>query len=319
MNFGQGKIGGSIDWFTQQTKDFIDLYSSFSGRYENKYVLNASGVEVRLDGVLRESEDFKWVTGVSLSTYRSEFAEIPDGYQLANAPGGFFQNPFVVLEDGQPLGTIYAPLYTGNVDANGFPIFADIDEDGMVNAFGSSFDPEGDFANVGSGIPNFELGWNTHLQYRGWEMLAFFRGAFGHVLVNRQRQFQEPIPERRLLSNVGPTALADPKIRATAYSSLYVEPADFFKLDNLTLAKTFTFSTSRRPCQLRVSLTGQNLLVITDYAGSDPEPALADPGEDFFTSAAEFSPLTSPFAVGIDRRDSYLPSKTIVLGVGLEF
>ena len=68
-----------------------------------------------------------------------------------------------------------------------------------------------------------------------------------------------------------------------------------------------------------VSLTGQNLLVITNYTGADPEPVFEDLGATSNGSKQRDIDEGNPFAPGIDRRNYYLPSRTIVFGLGLKF
>ena len=49
-----------------------------------------------------------------------------------------------------------------------------------------------DFAVLGNGTPDLELGWTNQLTFGSWSVNAFFRGAFGHSLVNTFRAFYEP-------------------------------------------------------------------------------------------------------------------------------
>ena len=94
------------------------------------------------------------------------------------------------------------------------------------------------------------------------------------------------------------TELANPEIKNANFSSLYVEEADFFKLDNLTI--------SRQVNDMNLSLNVQNAFVITDYTGSDPEPAL-------------FDLLDGTIAPGIDRRNSYYSARSFTLGINYKF
>lgn len=319
LDFGQGGFLASIDWYTKRATDFIGTSETafFTNFFENQYGLKANGIDIRLTAV-RENQNFKFTGNLSLSIYRSEFQDIDNDFKLLSSPGGFTQEPILVIENGRPWGTIYAPLFSGDVDVNGAPIFVDINGDGAFNTTGSSFRPEDDFIISGSGVPDIELGWSTGLQYRKWEVSAFFRGAFGHVLVNRTRQFLEPVSNPLIVSNVLQTALRNPELKRSFYSSFFVEPADFLKLDNLTLAKTILLKKNRK---LRISITGQNLLVFTDYAGIDPEPALEDLGTAFSSNSyAEFPLLDRhPFMSGIDRQNTYLPSKTVVFGLRIDW
>jgi iron complex outermembrane receptor protein len=114
------------------------------------------------------------------------------------------------------------------------------------------------------------------------------------------------------------TNLADPSITNAQFSSLYVEKADFVKLDNLSVGYTFDISDDNKYLDgVRLSLSGQNLFTITNYTGTDPEPALTDRGG---ASNGDFVGFNrDPLTPGIDRRHNYFSSTTITFGVNINF
>jgi iron complex outermembrane receptor protein len=72
----------------------------------------------------------------------------------------------------------------------------------------------------------------------------------------------------------------------------------------------------------RVYGTIQNLFVLTDYTGIDPEPVLADPGSVDNGAFELINPDGSRrqpdvLAPGIDRRNNYFTSRTFTFGVTL--
>ena len=99
---------------------------------------------------------------------------------------------------------------------------------------------------------------------------------------------------------------------------MYVEKADFFRLDNLSVGYTFDISEDNKYIKdVRLSLSGQNLWTITNYTGADPEPALTDRGAVDNQGRPSFNP--DPLAPGIDRRYNYFSSTTITFGVNINF
>ena len=97
--------------------------------------------------------------------------------------------------------------------------------------------PDADFAVLGNGIPDLELGWSNNITIGDWNINAFFRGAFGHSLVNSFRAFYEPRVATQGSYNLVNTSLANNDLTQPQFSSLYVEKADFLKLDNLTVSR----------------------------------------------------------------------------------
>ncbi len=50
-----------------------------------------------------------------------------------------------------------------------------------------------------------------------------------------------------------------------------MESSDFIRLSNLSVGYNFAMTNNENIKSVRVSLTGQNLLLLTNYSGYDPE------------------------------------------------
>ncbi|MEM7298692.1 MAG: SusC/RagA family TonB-linked outer membrane protein, partial [Bacteroidota bacterium] len=113
------------------------------------------------------------------------------------------------------------------------------------------------------------------------------------------------------------TSLREPNLTEARFSSLYVEKADFFKLDNLTIGRTFSLPNSDFE-SIGISLNFRNPFVITSYTGTDPEPSLSDFGSvgNGDVLDTENPDVLSP---GIDRRNNYFSSRSVTLGVNINF
>ena len=201
---------------------------------------------------------------------------------------------------GEQIGQLWGPVWDGTV-TNGSQNFRDLNGDGqLVVGQNNALDDNVDFAVLGNGIPDFEIGWSNQITIGEYTINAFFRGAFGHSLVNTFRAFYEPRVGSQKSYNYINTELANNDIKNANFSSLYVEEADFFKLDNLTISRPVTGN-------IMLSLNVRNAFVITDYTGSDPEPALFDLLDG------------NLLAPGIDRRNSWYSSRSFTLGLNVKF
>lgn len=325
LDFGTGRLSGSVDVYQRAIKDFIlevplDVAKEgFPSQIQNAGKLSTKGLELALNYNLVKSGNVDYTTGVVFSTYKTVLDEyLVDAQMRANlgAPG---QNgtPMIRVQVGEEIGNIWGPVFSG-VNDKGSPIFEDLNGDGkIVAAADKGLDPDADMRVLGNGIPDFELGWRNNLEIGGWNINAFFRGAFGHSLVNSFRAFYEPQVSSQTSYNFMNTSLKVDGLRDARFSSLYVEKADFFKLDNLTISRNIPIS-SKAINNLNVSLTGQNLLVLTGYTGADPEPSLVDYGTVDNGTAVDYTrpDVLSP---GIDRRNNYFNARTIILGVNFNF
>jgi len=327
--FNDYKITGSLDFFDRTIKDFIlpvpvpadQSVSGASTIIKNAGQLGVTGFEASISYNDIGNGDFSWTPSLVLSTSKSTLDEfiIDDASVRAvlGAPGQNGTNLIRVAE-GEEIGQIWGPVFAG-VDSEGQPTFADLNGDGMIMADGgNALSPDGDFQQLGSGTPSLEIGWSNNITYKNFDLNAFFRGAFGHSLVNTYRSFYEPIDPgainsyNRVTSDLAPAGLI-----SAQFSSLYVEKADFLKLDNLTIGYNFDLGENTSFKKIRVYVSGQNLFVLTGYTGIDPEPVLADFGPvDNGNNPGTTADVLSP---GIDRRNNYFTARTFTLGVNVGF
>ena len=313
IDFGSGKLTGSVDVFNRNIRDFILEVDIVPIRGVNRQTRNAGqltarGVELALNYDVFNSGSTSYSTGLVMSTYTTILKEYIQRQNIIGNLGSPGQNGtnMILIREGERVGQIWGPVFDG-VGEKGVPKFQDVNGDGkIVAAQDKGLEPDADFKVLGNGFPTFELGWNNNLSVGGFDINAFFRGAFGHSLVNSFRAFYEPQISTQSSYNFMNTRLKVDGLTTAQFSSLYVEKADFFKLDNLSISRRIPLS-STAITNLRVSLTGNNLFVISKYTGSDPEPALFD---------TEGAGVLAP---GIDRRANFFAPRVFALGVNFNF
>ena len=308
LNFGvdltMDRFSASLDIYQQTSKDFIinrvvdAAVYGFDRRFENAGQISSDGFELALNYDVTPN----WNTGLVVSSNKvvlDEYVQDADTFGNLGSPGQNSTN-VIRVKVGEEVGTIWGPVYDGTV-TNGSQNFKDVNGDGqLVVGQNNALDDNVDFAVLGNGVPDLEIGWSNQITIGEYTINAFFRGAFGHSLVNTFRAFYEPRVGSQKSYNYINTELANSEIKNANFSSLYVEEADFFKLDNLTISRPLTDN-------INLSLNVQNAFVITDYTGSDPEPALFDLLDG------------NPLAPGIDRRNSYYSSRSFTLGLNVKF
>ena len=326
IELGTGKLRATIELYNRDIKDFIlertvDVaVFGVNRRVENAGKLNTKGVELALSFDAIKNSDVSYTTGVVFSTYKTVLKNyvIPQESRAnLGAPGQNGTN-MIRVKEGEEIGQIWGPVFSGVTD-KGDVIFKDVNGDGkFVTGQDKALEKDADFQVLGNGIPDFELGWTNNITYKGWNINAFFRGAFGHSLVNTWRAFYEPRLSSQTSYNFVNTSLAVKGLTTARFSSLYVEKADFFKLDNLTISRNIPLGNIKAISNLNVSLTGQNLFVITKYTGSDPEPSLVYYGATD-NGAVENTVGGDVLSPGIDSRNNYFSARIVTLGVNFNF
>jgi outer membrane receptor protein involved in Fe transport len=325
-----GKLSGSIDVYTRSIEGFVSLVPTqiaevgANFQYRNSGSLTTDGFEFNLNYDAVQFGQVRWTPGIVLSSYKSTLNSIVGApVQVRSNLGAPGQNstPLIRVGVGEEIGQIWGPVFAG-ANPDGTVKFADLNGDGTVLAEpGSALLANGDYRKLGSGIPTMELGWRNQLTYKNWDLNVFFRAAFGHSLVNSFRAFYEPLDAGAINSyNRVITSKAVAGLTEAKFSSLYVEKADFLKLDNATLGYTVKRGTGKNTFKnLRLYASVQNAFVITSYTGIDPEPVLQDPGafdNGGFAPTVAQQDVLSP---GIDRRNSFFTPRTFTFGLTFGF
>lgn len=255
------RLSGTVEYFNKQTKDLLFYAeaaypSPSSGKVWTNLdatVLN-DGVEVSLSGRIVDTKDFTFDLSANISFLHNElqnFARIVETGSLSGqGMTGVRSQRFV---EGQPLNVFYLLVFEG-LDSEGKSVYQDQKQ------------------YVGDPNPNQVLGISASLRYKDWDLVANFNGAFGHQVYNNTATSvlvaSNPVKGR----NTSPLYILEGESpdNALSASTRYLENGDFLRMNNLTIGYTFDdaplFFES-----LRLSLTGQNLFLITNYTGFDPE------------------------------------------------
>lgn len=329
FSFLKSKITGAFDFYTRTTSDLVFSYqvpvppNLFDQAMLNLGEIKSSGLELSLTWNAVQKGGFTYSTTltpsynlentlVSLSgTFNG--ADLKYGVRDLSNMGSPGQNqaPLIRAEEGKPIGQILA-LRFKEIDEKGNFTFEDLSgpkgvPDGTIDSF--------DRTVVGNGLPKFLIGWGNDFTYKNWDMNLFFRGVFGHDLINSFRAFYE-VPMVMGSYNLPKTAkdMRNAKTgvllnnSAGLYSSLYVEKGNFVSLDNASLGYNFKLPKGGAFSKIRVYAAGNNLFYITKYKGVDPNPRYGDSEEN-----------NNPLQPGIDRRGTYFRTRSVSFGVNVVF
>ena len=317
------KLSGSFDFYTRTTTDLLFQYgvpvppNLYNQAWLNLGKIKSSGLELSVNYNVVKKGDFNYSisltpsyilenTLVSLSG-KYNGADLNYGRQELGDMGSPGQNgtPVAVVEEGKPIGQILTYVYEG-IDAKGVFIFKDVNGDGSISG--------ADRTVTGNGLPKFLIGFGNTLTYKNFDLNVFFRGVFGHDLVNSFRAFYE-VPAYISSYNLPRTTtdLRSPDgtlLAATSgtLSSKYVEKGDFVSLDNLALGYNFSLPKSSAFSKIRLYVAGNNLFYITKYTGVDPNPRYTDPETG-----------NTPLITGMDRRDTWFRTRSVTFGANFVF
>lgn len=307
------RLSGSIEVYNRQTEDLLENYTSpqppfiRSNIYLNVGTISARGVELTINAVPVKTKNFTWNTDVTASTTRNKLdvlsnADFKLPYREYGGIGGFgaLGNAIRTYEGGV-LGEFWGKRFA-ELDANGKWLFYNRKGEKVPNAqINNSFDRSTtDLAVIGNAIPKLYAAWSNTLSYKNFDFRAYFRGKFGHDILNTMAlSYGNKVTKTNLLKSAfGKYA----GIKDTyMYSDYYIEKGDYVKIDELTLGYTFKLKTQYIR-NMRLYVTAQNVATITGYSGNDP---------DFIQDLG--------LGAGIDERGPYPSTRSFLVGLNVGF
>lgn len=289
LGFLNNRINVSADYYKKTTTDLlqnrpIPSTTGFSSILENIGSMKGNGFDFTINSS-NFVKDFKWNTSFNISTFNNEVTEL---YNDQPITGSFVTRTAV----GKPLGSFFLIKSLGVDPANGNMKYEDIDGNNIINDLDRQY--------LGSPIPKFFGGLTNNFSYKGVDLSVFFQYAGGYKLYNMSAEglggyeslganintagtsvpsniSREAFNNRWTATNTGgtfPRAVGGTAGTVnTQRSSRYLHDADYLRLKNITLGYNLPKSLINKAKinNLRVYVTGQNLLTFTKYTGFDPE------------------------------------------------
>jgi iron complex outermembrane receptor protein len=266
VDFGvmDSKLSGSVEYFHKDSKDLLFQFPTIQPAPAGFYWINLdgdvinSGVEVALNLLAVDKSTLKWNIGGNVSFLKNELQDytgpnIPYGQVFGQGSSGATT---MLLQSGQPLNSFYLREHLGIGD-NGQSTYRD-DETLFF---------------LGDANPDIILGISTSLDLGKLDISLNFNGAMGHQIFNNTKMSVIPIGNlgsRNIDASLLEGDVQEATSNAIKASSRYLENGDYVKLSNASVSYNIgkignTFRNSR------IYLSGQNLLVFTNYSGFDPE------------------------------------------------
>jgi len=336
FSFVDNRLKGSVDFYRSDSENLLARVqvpvppNVFPTQLVNIGSVRNRGIDLTIQYDLVRRQMINWQSGFIFSAFSTTLTSLSnDNLQFGDqqfiaglgAPG-LNDTRIIRVKEGELIGDIWGPEFArfttaedGFLDGDGNPLVGGwlfFDKDG--NEVRPEDITDEDRTVLGNGLPDFTLGWNNIISFKQWDINMFWRGAFGHQMVNTSAVFQTN-PSVIGLRNVTKDALSISELsESPQFSSFYVENADFFRLDNLTIGYTFETGTDSPFRSLRLYGSGNNLLTITNFSGIDPEPQFADSGP---TANGGRAGTPDALAPGIERRNAWFTQTSVTLGINI--
>ena len=337
------RLSVTFDWYQKTTKDLlldvpVNSATGFDTQLKNAGTVRNRGVEFAVNWNDVVGKGFQYSIGYNIAYNKNEVTKVNStqkynsgGSDLLAQSTGYMAR----FEEGHPIGYFwgYKTLgviqneedlqdyidYLGGSASNslqgsdlkvGDLKFMDVNGDGIIDT--------DDKTDLGNPTPDVTMGINLSASWKGFDINITGYAALGQQVARSYRKFTDGNYENYTTevfsywwgegtSDKYPQlANMNSGVNWQSVSDIYIEDADYFRLQNLTIG--YDFKRLFKNCKfqrLRFYVTAQNLFTITPYKGMDPENGSALNSDE-------------PWVTGVDV-GNYPQARTFLYGVNIEF
>lgn len=244
-----------------------------------KYTAKIGELNLTMNGTFTTNENkITRIVGNSAPIFINDFGlrgtpitVLAEGYEA----GAFFMNTRDGIINTEEELEEYRLLETNVEPQLGDVKYVDNNGDGAITT--------ADRIYAGSGLPEYEVGFNLNTNYKRFDFSMNWYAALGHEIVNsskyeafrfgRHEDLVYQWSESNPTSNIA-ASRNDNHPNYAAFSDLWVEDGSYLRLKQATLGYSFSKDFLKKIGglnKLRLYVSAQNPITITNYTGYDPE------------------------------------------------
>lgn len=324
----------TFDYYVKNTDNIlyrvpISGLTGVTSIWQNIGEMQNRGIELGIGGDIIRTEDLTWSLDFNLGHNTNELTNL---YKTKDASGNYVVRPIIIsdglgiagsaqrmLEPGRPIDTYYLKEWAGVDPENGLPLWYKVERDSDGNELSRSTTSnysEATYEKTGKVSPDVFGGFSTSVSFKQFDLSAMFGYAIGGKIYNYSRQEYDSdgtyTDRNQMKLQPGwsrwekpgdiathPVARYNNQDKGNSPSTRFLEDGDFLKLRSLTLGYNLDLSAWSIE-NLRISLSGENLFVITDYSGVDPEIPAGGGGAVMGSTGPGVYPSTRKFMLGLN-------------------
>jgi hypothetical protein len=348
FGFLNNRLNGSFDWFDRKTLNMLGPAVELPVTYgvgvppTNNTDLKTDGWELSVNWNDRMQNGLGYGFGLSLSDNQTTITRYPNPtgslstYIAGQKTGNIYG--YTTLGIAKTQAEMDAHLATssngqtffGSAWGAGDIMYADINGDGKIDNGSNTLANHGDLKVIGNNTPRYNVGFNMHFDYKGFDMSAFWQGVlkqdywaggpsgnnyyfwgitdnvyFSTMLQGQQMNFFRGDPNDPLGQNLNSyfprPIFGNNKNHAT--QTAYLVNAAYLRLKNLQIGYTIPAAVLKNIGiqKLRVYMSGDNLFTITKVPPQfDPETISGGQTGDGGRGQGNAYPLTKVISFGLN-------------------
>ncbi|UOG74258.1 SusC/RagA family TonB-linked outer membrane protein [Hymenobacter tibetensis] len=313
------RVGIEFSYYNKEVEDLLllrdlNFSSGFTNRFDNIGNMRNRGVELLVRGTPVQTASVRWTVTGTFSHNKNRITNIPNG--LVTFSNGF---GLVAGVEGQPLGTFYGTYSARNPDGSLLLTPAGLPqrELGIQGTFGAPNTPQrradgqpsGTLLNTVLGDPNPRYTASLINEVSLLDNRLTFRVQFDTQQDFDVFNFTQRVGSRDIFGGLklyeAELSGNVPKGTSTAtYNTFdrWIEDGSFIKLREASISYLIKPKILGMR-DLRFSVAGRNLWVITDYSGYDPEVSAA--GQSNAVRGFDFVEVPIPRSVSVGFNASF--------------
>lgn len=310
LRFFKGRLGLDATVYQRKTVDAIlnaslAVSTGYANVWLNSGEMTSKGIELTLNATPVRTGDFTWNTQVNFTKSNNIVDKLAPGIERLFLAG--FSSAGTYLVEGNQYGAIFGGAYLrseAGTDADqslnipGGAVVINDDPDSPEYGY-QAVDPKQ--RAIGNPNPDFIIGWNNNLSFKGlsfnflldwreggdlWNGTAWALSFFGRSQLTAETREETPTPIEGVLQSDG-SVNTIPVVRDANYwtSSLggfgavgeqFVQDGGWVRLREVGLSYQLPKASILKGGSIGVS--GRNLWFTSDYDGIDPETSLTGTG-----------------------------------------
>lgn len=316
----------SVDYYKKNTTNLLldTQLPQFVGptrKYVNAGEVENKGYEITLGTRILRNDDWNINSTLSVSSNKNKVLALNEDVQFLVVGDQIRVNTFAVnptrVEVGLPISSFRGYVFEGVYQLGqeteaavfnkkpGDAKYKDINGDNKITT--------DDITTVGDGNADFTWGWNWDVNYKNWNLNFVLTGSQGNDIYNQQRARLMALGEQQFhavhadysdrWTPTNPSNIPSGRNGTEILSSQFIEDGSYVTMKNIALGYNFDKKLLKKIglTNIRLYASVENLFIITDYSGFDPEAtasvsnADADVGIDYNTY-----PINRSFTFGLN-------------------
>ena len=326
LDFGilANRVSLSVDIYQNDTEDLLfdvpaPAISGFKGSLTlNSGAIQNKGIEVELTSTNIRKGPFTWKTMFNFSRNVNEVKSL--GYGIQSIIGQLRSQPTHITTAGLPIMSYYLYDYDGlytqeDIDNPNVAKYnnAEAGNEKIIDQNGDGIIDDDDRTVVGDNLPDAIMGMTNTFKFGNFDLSILLTASLGYdsyFMFGRyidapggssRSNMKQTLNHYRSAEEPGDWATPYPFGANVEFSDRWMYSGDYFRIKNLTFGYSLPKSviSKIKMSALRVYVSMDNLLTVTDFPGGNPESESFSGGD--YVRGVDYGtyPLYKTFIVGV--------------------